>query len=101
MDETDSIDNKQKAELNKFVKSIQEYVKEEFSSSPLEYDLLQDEKTIKRVFDRHNNFLSDLSKKIGKIEGAHIERVFMRDPVVCQMFDLKSMVLFWKLLNNI
>ena len=95
MDENNSIDKKRKAELNKFVKSIQEYVKEEFSSSPLEYeyDLLQDEKTIKRVFNRHNNFLSDLSKKIGKIEGAHIERVFMRDPVVCQMFDLKSMVL--------
>ena len=77
---------------DKIIKSIKEYVKEEFSSSPLEYDLLQDEKTIKRVFDKDNNMLLGLSEKIGKIGLWSGYKTSVKDPVVCQMFDLKAQV---------
>ena len=50
---------------NYIVQAIQEYVNEEFSSSPWKYDLLQDVKTIKRVFGKDSKMMSILSKKIG------------------------------------
>ena len=71
---------------------IQEYVNEEFSSSPCEYDLLQDVKTIKRVFGKDSNLMSNLAKKIGKISSQCFERKIMNDEF--KLFNSKIEVNF-------
>jgi len=83
----------------KIRENIQEYVKEKFSSSledsSKHYDLLQDEDTIKSVFDKDNRMLyylfhQDRIGKIGLINKA--AESFNKQHLVCQMFDLNNPV---------
>jgi len=83
----------------KIRENIQDYVKEKFSSSledfTMHYDLLQDEETIKSVFDKDNRMLYYLfhQDRIGKLVfNSEAGKSFNKEHLVCQMFDFSNQV---------